>query len=126
MPQFVLYPPGPTTRCVNDRLQWHKAHADQMLDAPGGSENTKNEVRKIVSNVLQAAKDKGIEVVREGDLAKYVLDFDRQKRKQTFNYARYVYEKKKLSLHIDDGCQLRINLTPEQLDKVFGKAYSRG
>lgn len=79
----------------------------------------------MVRKVLDSARAKG-RAVEPGDLAKYLLDFDRQKRSTTFNYSAYIRDGKKLCLHTDDGPTLRIDLETNELRRIFGHAFNRG
>lgn len=90
-----------------------------------GSQIANDEVRKTVYKVLKSAKSIGTDV-RSGDLARYLQDFNRQKRKKDWNYAQIIRQQCKMQLHVDEGCQLRIDLGPRQLEDVFRAAFGGG
>ncbi|KAK7698825.1 hypothetical protein SLS64_012176 [Diaporthe eres] len=102
------------------------ARIDQLAGLPPrGLHTANNQVRRIVESVLQRVRGKGGTVER-GDLAKYLLDFDSQKRDRGFNYADYVQQRRDLTLRANNGPQLRIDLTHEQIQKIFGAAFDEG
>ncbi|KAL2272533.1 hypothetical protein FJTKL_06330 [Diaporthe vaccinii] len=98
----------------------------QVAGAYGGSHNANESVRDIVTKSLNKGREKRIFDFPRGSLAEYLNDFDRKKKQRRFNYLDYVNEGKELSLHSDNGNQLRIDLTPRQIEKVFGKAFDTG
>lgn len=99
--------------------------ADYIKGAQSGSHIANDEVRKIVTKVLDSARSKEASI-KPGDLAKYMLDFERQKKHRGFNYVQYIRKWKQLHLHNDDGLQLRIDISPQQIRSIFRTAFKDG
>ncbi|KKY30882.1 hypothetical protein UCDDA912_g09170 [Diaporthe ampelina] len=91
----------------------------------GGSYTANNQVQRIIKSVLQRVRGKG-GTVKRGNLAKYLLDFNSQKRDRGFNYDNYVQQRRDLTLRANNGPQLRIDLSHEQIQKIFGAAFDEG
>lgn len=90
-----------------------------------GSHLANSEVRKIVVKALEDAREVGYEV-SDGDVAGYLQNFERQKKRRGFNYVKYTAEQQQLSLHSHKGCQLRIELKAKRIEKVFDAAFNKG
>lgn len=97
-----------------------------LAGTQSGSQIANDEVKKIIVQTLEFAKKKPGFTIRDGDVALYLQNFDRQKRNKKFSHAEYIRQGKQLNLYNDGGCTLRIDLSPTQLQKVFGKAYNKG
>lgn len=82
-------------------------------------------MREIIADVLDRARQKGA-TVKDGDLAKYLLDFERQKRDRSFNYGDIIRRKKTIQLHVQDGPQLRVDLNHKQIKQIFETAFEKG
>lgn len=100
-------------------------HAHALPGAQGGSHLANDEVRRIVAKSVEASIAAGV-YFPEGSIAKYVKCFESLKRARDFNYQEYITQKKCMFLHIQDGPQLRIDLKPKQIKKIFGTAFDKG
>lgn len=78
-----------------------------------------------MAKVLEKMESRGIHIP-PGIHAEFLLDFDRQKRRGGFNYMKHVREEKSISLNNDNGFQLRVDLPPTKIARVFSSAFSRG